>query len=34
MNDRELLLKCANDSGIEVFFDDDGYCYRVKFTES
>lgn len=30
MSDRELLELAAKAAGIEVFFDDDGDCYRVK----
>jgi hypothetical protein len=30
MTDRELLEAAAKAAGIEVFFDEDGDCYRVK----
>jgi hypothetical protein len=32
--DRELLELAAKAAGIEVFFDDDGDCYRVKASEN
>lgn len=30
MSDRELLELAARAAGIEVFFDDDGDCFRIK----
>ena len=34
MSDRELLELAAKAAGIEVFFDDDGDCYRIKASGS
>jgi hypothetical protein len=34
MTDRELLESAARAAGIEIFFDEDGDCYRYRVKES